>query len=162
MTTISKQAHENGGSSHTAQVNYSLGTAPALSCITKVEISGQLSFDGGGGITDTNSSFWQAYYTHGIQYGATGYTPADITAFAAFDSGNWFFGATPIPSNAVAVWAPSSDAAGVNDRWSFRLTVWPYFISGASATDIYYSVGPTITSPGQGFRLFASLRVWYE
>jgi hypothetical protein len=161
VTTISKQSHENGGSSHTAQVNYGMGSAPAGSCITKIQIRGELSFDGIGALGDTSASFWEQLITHGVQFGAFGFTPADVTAFAAYDTGNWFYGAQPVPPGTSAVWSPSSNAAGAIISVPVDITVYPYFISGVSATDVYYSVGPLVAIT-QGWRLFASLRVWYD
>jgi len=161
VTTISKQAHENGGSSHTAQVNYGMGSVPAGSCLTKVHIRGELSFDGFGGLVDSASSFWEQLITHGVQIGAFGYTPADVTAFAAYDTGDWLFGAQPLPLPTNSVWAPNTATAASVSSVPVDIEIYPYFISGGSATDIYYSVGPLVTITS-GWRLFASLRVWYD
>jgi len=161
VATISKQAHENGGSSHTAQVDYGMGTVVAGGAINKIQIRGELSFGGVGALSDTSASFWEQLITHGVQFGATGYTPADVTAFAAYDTGNWFYGAQPLPGPTNAVWSPSSNLAGALISIPVDITVYPYFVTGGSATDIYYSVGPLVAITN-GWRLFASLRVWWE
>lgn len=162
VTTTSHQVHVNTGSSITTQSNNLVVSAPSGSCLTKVEVSGQVAFDGTGIATDAASSYFGTFYTHGIQFGAFGYTPQPIGTGPDYDTGNWFYGALPVASTTAAVWAPSTATAAVNDRWPIKITVYPQFHSGGTATDVYYSVGPTVSGITQGYRLFVSLRAWYE
>lgn len=162
VTTKSGQLHANTGSSTLTQTNALMVTAPALSCLTKLEVSGEVSFDGNGNVQDAVASYFTCLWTHGIQFGATGYTPNAIGSGPNYDTGNWFYGALPVPSTTAAVWAPSTATGGINDRWPIKITVYPQFHSGGSATDVYYSMGPTVSGMTSGYRLFVSLRAWYE
>lgn len=161
ITTITNYEHDNAAAI-TVQTNYGPHAVGAGFKVTRIEWRGQISFNAQGGVTTAAPFFFADNTAMGIQYGAVGYTPYLVDTGAHVDAGTWFdFGILP-PAPSITAWSPDTASAAYADRYPFAIDLHPQYLVPSGGIDIYFTVGPSFSSPAGGFRLWSSIRTTYH
>ena len=157
---IASHVEEPTGSSHTTQENYGPLNLVQGVKVTKIELSGSVSFDAIGTFGDTSATYFADATVIACQYGATGFTPLSVVSAGGLENTSMPIGEKTPPAAAIAAWAPSTDTAAVADRYPFHYRKFLQLVVPTGGLDFYVSVGPTYTIT-QGFRSWFTFRIWY-
>lgn len=125
--------------------------------ITGIDVIGGYGFQPTSGISFP--TFLQSYVEHGVQRGASGYTP--VGCIASPDAPNWIIHEAVQPIQGGAVFpGPGTNNAFV-ERYGFTMR-WRGQLPITSTTDVYFSNGSNQGAGVDPWRLFCTIRMFWD
>lgn len=152
----------DNSATHTGEEDYGPYSIPGGWYVTRIRAVGAISVEAVQFNITAGTYVYDAYIL-GLQKGAFGYSPVQMTPGATAETGDWLYqGSADAPSSPEVIAQSASSVSNWDmPRYPFKIDLLTQIWTGSLDTDFYLSVAQLISGGGFVFRTFGSIYIEY-